>query len=65
MLSLDAFNTPVFLVGNDSSLPIHIISMHRFGPKPKMNAISVVLILITVLLGFFFGITSVKEIYAE
>jgi spermidine/putrescine transport system permease protein len=41
-----------FLVGNDPTLPIHIFSMLRFGITPKINAISVVLILITVLLGF-------------
>lgn len=53
LLSFDNFNTTIFLVGNDSTLPIHIFSMLRFGITPKINAISVVLILITVVLGFF------------
>jgi spermidine/putrescine transport system permease protein len=53
LLSFGNFNTTIFLVGNDSTLPIHIFSMLRFGTTPKINAISVVLILITVLLGFF------------
>jgi spermidine/putrescine transport system permease protein len=52
LLSFDNFNTTIFLVGNASTLPIHIFSMLRFGITPKINAISVVLIVITVLLGF-------------
>jgi spermidine/putrescine transport system permease protein len=52
LLSFDNFNTTIFLVGNAATLPIHIFSMLRFGITPKINAISVVLIVITVLLGF-------------
>jgi spermidine/putrescine transport system permease protein len=61
LLSFDNFNTTIFLVGNDSTLPIHIFSMLRFGITPKINAISVVLILITVLLGFFSDKFSKEE----
>jgi spermidine/putrescine transport system permease protein len=61
LLSFDNFNTTIFLVGNDSTLPIHIFSMLRFGITPKINAISVVLILITVLLGFFSDRFSKEE----
>ena len=53
LLSFDNFNTTIFLVGNESTLPIHIFSMLRFGITPKINAISVVLIVVTVVLGFF------------
>ncbi|MCP4400998.1 MAG: ABC transporter permease [bacterium] len=52
LLSFDNFNTTIFLVGNESTLPIHIFSMLRFGITPKINAISVVLIVVTVVLGF-------------
>lgn len=58
LLSFDNFNTTIFLVGNDSTLPIYIFSMLRFGITPKINAISVMLILVTVMLGFisdYFG----------
>jgi spermidine/putrescine transport system permease protein len=61
LLSFDNFNTTIFLVGNDSTLPIHIFSMLRFGITPKINAISVVLILVTVILGFFSDKFSKQE----
>ncbi len=61
LLSFDNFNTTIFLVGNESTLPIHIFSMLRFGITPKINAISVVLIVITVILGFFSETFSKQE----
>jgi len=61
LLSFDNFNTTIFLVGNTSTLPIHIFSMLRFGITPKINAISVVLILVTVILGFFSDKFSKQE----
>ena len=54
-------NTTIFLVGNESTLPIHIFSMLRFGITPKINAISVVLIVVTVVLGFFSDKFSKQE----
>lgn len=44
LVSFNNFNTSLFLVGNDRTLPIHIFSMLRFGLSPKVNAVSVVLI---------------------
>ncbi len=61
LLSFDNFNTSIFLVGNTSTLPIHIFSMLRFGITPKINAISVVLIVVTVVLGFFSDLLSKQE----
>lgn len=61
LLSFDNFNTTIFLVGNASTLPIHIFSMLRFGITPKINAISVVLIVVTVILGFFSDKLSKQE----
>ena len=61
LLSFDNFNTTIFLVGNESTLPIHIFSMLRFGITPKINAISVVLIVVTVLLGFLSDKFSKQE----
>lgn len=61
LLSFDNFNTTIFLVGNESTLPIHIFSMLRFGITPKINAISVILILVTLVLGFFSDKFSKQE----
>jgi len=61
LLSFDNFNTTIFLVGNTSTLPIHIFSMLRFGITPKINAISVILIAVTVVLGFFSDKFSKQE----
>lgn len=51
LLSFDNFNTTLFLIGNESTLPIHIYSAVRLGLSPKINAISVVFIVVTVGLG--------------
>ena len=61
LLSFDNFNTTIFLVGNESTLPIHIFSMLRFGITPKINAISVILIVVTVILGFLGNKLSKQE----
>jgi len=52
LLSFDNFNTTLFLVGNQRTLPIQIYSMLRFGLSPKINAISTILVVVTVLFGF-------------
>ncbi len=51
LLSFDNFNTTLFLIGNEATLPIHIYSAVRLGLSPKINAISVVFIVVTVGLG--------------
>jgi spermidine/putrescine transport system permease protein len=51
LLSFDNFNTTLFLIGNEATLPIHIYSAVRLGLSPKINAISVVFIVATVGLG--------------
>ena len=55
LLSFDNFNTTLFLVGNDRTLPIQIYSMLRFGLSPKINAISTILVVATVVIGLFSG----------
>ena len=51
LLSFDNFNTTLFLIGNSATLPIQVYSAVRLGLSPKINAISVVFILVTVSLG--------------
>lgn len=51
LLSFDNFNTTLFLIGNSATLPIRVYSAVRLGLSPKINAVSVVFILLTVSLG--------------
>lgn len=51
LLSFDNFNTTLFLIGNSATLPIQVYSAVRLGLSPKINAVSVVFILLTVSLG--------------
>jgi spermidine/putrescine transport system permease protein len=51
LLSFDNFNTTLFLIGNSATLPIHIYGSVRLGLSPKINAISVIFILVTVSMG--------------
>lgn len=58
-LSLEDFVITFFVAGPGSStLPLHVYSMIRFGVSPVINALSVLIIAITILLAF-----STKNIY--
>lgn len=58
-LSLEDFVITFFVAGPGSStLPLHVYSMIRFGVSPVINALSVLIIAITILLAF-----STKGIY--
>jgi spermidine/putrescine transport system permease protein len=52
-LSLEDFVVTFFVAGpGASTIPLHVYSMMRFGVSPVINALSVVLIAITVILAF-------------
>ncbi len=58
-LSLEDFVITFFVAGPGSStLPLHVYSMIRFGVSPIINALSVLIIAVTILLAF-----STKNIY--
>ncbi|NLL13149.1 MAG: ABC transporter permease [Fibrobacter sp.] len=58
-LSLEDFVITFFVAGPGSStLPLHVYSMIRFGVSPVINALSVLIIAVTILLAF-----STKNIY--
>lgn len=58
-LSLEDFVITFFVAGPGSStLPLHVYSMIRFGISPVINALSVLIIAVTILLAF-----STKNIY--
>jgi spermidine/putrescine transport system permease protein len=51
LLSFENFGTTLFLIGSDPTLPILFFSRLRFEITPQINAVSMVLILGTILLG--------------
>jgi len=51
LLSFENFGTTLFLIGSDPTLPILFFSRLRFEITPQINAVSVVMILGTILLG--------------
>jgi spermidine/putrescine transport system permease protein len=50
MISWNEFIVTYFLIGNEVTLPIYIFSQLRFGISPKVNAISVLITLFTLIL---------------
>ena len=52
LLSFENFATTLFLIGAEPTLPIFLFSRLRFSITPEINAISVVLMVSTSLLGF-------------
>lgn len=51
LFSFNNFNTTYFLIGTKPTLPILLYSRLRFGITPEINAVSVILMAITGLLG--------------
>lgn len=51
LLSFENFGTTLFLIGSDPTLPILFFSRLRFEITPEINAVSVVLIGLTIVLG--------------
>lgn len=61
LLSFDNFNTTLFLIGNSATLPIQVYSAVRLGLSPKINAISVVFIVLSVGLGLLVEVLRREE----
>jgi len=51
LFSFENFNTTYFLIGSDPTVPIILYSRLRFGISPEINAVSVVLMVTTGILG--------------
>lgn len=51
LFSFENFNTTYFLIGSDPTVPIILYSRLRFGISPEINAVSVVLMVSTGILG--------------
>lgn len=52
LFSFENFNTTYFLSGSDPTVPILLYSRLRFGITPEINAVSVLLMVVTGILGF-------------
>ncbi len=53
LMSFENFNTTLFLVGSETTLPVNLYLQVRDGSTPIINAISFILILFTSLLAIF------------
>jgi spermidine/putrescine transport system permease protein len=61
LMSFGNFNTTLFLVGSDATLPIELYTQIRDGSTPVLNAVSFLLILITSSLALLYLLLSRKE----
>jgi spermidine/putrescine transport system permease protein len=58
LFSFENFNTTYFLSGPNPTLPVLFYSRLRFGITPQINAVSVMLMAVTGVLGIFATLTS-------
>jgi len=61
LMSFGNFNTTLFLVGSDATLPIELYTQIRDGSTPVLNAVSFLLIVFTSSLALLYLILSKKE----
>jgi len=60
LMSFENFNTTLFLIGSDTTLPINLYLQVRDGSTPIINSISFLLIICTSIIAFFNLIFSKK-----
>ncbi len=61
LFSFQNFNTTYFLIGSEPTVPVLLYSRLRFGITPEINAVSVVLMMFTGLLGLIGFALSYRE----
>lgn len=61
LMSFENFNTTLFLIGSDTTLPINLYLQVRDGSTPIINSISFLLIIATSIIAFFNLIFSKKQ----
>ena len=61
LMSFGNFNTTLFLVGSDATLPIELYTQIRDGSTPVLNAVSFLLIVFTSSLALLYLLLSKKE----
>jgi spermidine/putrescine transport system permease protein len=61
LISFSNFNTTIFLIGSDPTLPVEIYSRIKYSSTPVLNAVSFIIILIVTVIAFinlFIGIKN-------
>ncbi len=61
LFSFENFNTTYFLIGSDPTVPVILYSRLRFGISPEINAVSVLLMITTGILGILAFIFQKEE----
>lgn len=61
-LSFDELPVTFFLIGGDSTLPMHIWSMMRIGITPEINAIATITVGVSIILILFGVLTLVRDL---
>ena len=61
LMSFGNFNTTLFLVGSDATLPIELYTQIRDGSTPVLNAVSFLLIVLTSSLALLYLLLAKKE----
>jgi len=62
LFSFENFNTTYFLSGSDPTVPILLYSRLRFGITPEINAVSVLLMVVTGVLGFLSSVFQKEDV---
>ncbi|GHE20323.1 ABC transporter permease [Halomonas urumqiensis] len=63
--SFENYNTTLFVVGYDTTLTVYIASKVRTGLTPAVNALGLILILVTVLLAVVYEVKRRRELTAQ
>jgi ABC-type spermidine/putrescine transport system permease subunit II len=63
MISWNEFIVTYFLIGTEITLPVYIFSQLRFGISPKVNVISVLITVFTILT--VFALQAIRKIYLK
>jgi spermidine/putrescine transport system permease protein len=53
LISFSNFNTTIFLIGSDPTLPVEIYSRIKYSSTPVLNAVSFLIVLIITIIAFF------------
>lgn len=61
LLSIDNFNTTLFVIGTETTMTLAIASKVRLGLTPMINAFSVFFIVFTIIAAIVYGIYRQKE----
>jgi len=61
LMSFANFNTTIFLVGSDPTLPVDLYSRIKFSSTPVLNAVSFMIVLVITIVAFINVFTKSKD----